>query len=87
MKTYKALVENKENGKLVVLTVEAENKADAKKDIRLNGYTIRNNRCLESKYYDYVVENTNCEKWDWEMALYRESNGLEADATVEYELI
>jgi hypothetical protein len=48
------------------MEISAIDKKQAIHDIRANGYTITSNTLLPSNHYDYVMRNTNANKWDWQ---------------------
>ena len=35
------------------------------RDLRCNGFKVDNRKVLTKKSFDYIIENTNCTKWDW----------------------
>lgn len=35
------------------------------RDLRNNGFKVDNRKVLTKKSFDYIIENTNCTKWDW----------------------
>lgn len=46
---------------------EYERKADFIRDLRRNGYKVDPNKVKLSRVFDYIIEHTNCEPWDWKM--------------------
>ena len=65
MKIYKACVFSKGSNKAVVIESEYSSKANFIRDLRLNGYEVCDWRVKEARIYDYIVEQTNCQKEDW----------------------
>ena len=65
MKTYKAFVTEKRTGRKVVITSDYERKADFIDDLRRNGYRVNPLYVKTADVYDYIVQNTNCNPWDW----------------------
>lgn len=65
MKTYKACVIDKETKKAVVIESEQPSKANFIRNLRHNGYQVCDWRVKEASVYDYIVEQTNCQKEDW----------------------
>ncbi len=35
------------------------------RDLRSHGFKVDNRKVLTKKSLDYIIENTNCTKWDW----------------------
>lgn len=65
-KTYKAFVTDKETGRKTFIVSEYESSSTFRKDLRANGYSV--SRIELAEVYDFVLDNTNCEKWDFEDA-------------------
>ena len=66
MKMYSALVKD---GKRLVQIKEQEynSKADFIHDLRSNGYKVNPKKVKESSLYNYIINNTNCYSWDWDL--------------------
>ena len=64
MKKYKALVKD-ENNNLVTIESEYNTKKDFIKDLRVNGYKVNPNKVKKVEVFNYIINNTNCNKWDW----------------------
>ena len=62
---YKTCAKDKENGKYSILELDCSSKQRFIRNVRANGYAVNPKRVLTKKSYDYVIENTNCTKWDW----------------------
>ena len=66
MKTYSALV--KDGNRLVEIKNQDYNrKVDFIHDLRRNGYKVNPNKVKEQSLYDYIVNKTNCNSWDWDL--------------------
>lgn len=65
---YAAFVKDKETRERKWIVVEAKTKIQALNDIRKNGYSVSNKKCLTEKQFDYLL-GTNMESWDFEDAL------------------
>lgn len=64
MKKYSAIV--KDNNRLVFIkNQEYKCKADFINDLRHNGYKVNPKKVKESALFDYIMNHTNCESWDW----------------------
>lgn len=61
---FKATVRNKETGQSTVIESEYNLKSDFVKDLRSNGYSVV--RAEPKEVFDFVIENTNGTKYDWE---------------------
>ena len=65
MKTYKALVKDKLTKGIVIIESEYNCKKDFIQDLRSNGYSVDSNKVKEKEVFDYIINNTNCNPWDW----------------------
>jgi hypothetical protein len=65
MKTYKAIATNKRTGKIEIIESEYSNKANFIKDIRMHGFRVDTMKVKEADVFDFIMNNTNCNKWDW----------------------
>ena len=66
MKMYSALV--KDGNRLVEIKEQEYNsKADFIFDLRRNGYKVNHKKVKESSLYNYIINNTNCYSWDWDL--------------------
>lgn len=66
MKTYKAIVTDKETKRTVIVESEAYTKAEFIHDLRRNGYAVNPYKVKEKEVFTYIMEFTNCYPWDWE---------------------
>lgn len=66
MKKYSAIVKD---GKRVVFIKNQEynTKADFIHDLRCNGYKVNPRKVKLSDVFDYIIEHTNCNPWDWDI--------------------
>lgn len=63
---YSALV--KDGNRVVFITNrEYRNKAEFIQDLRHNGYKVNEKKVKPSDLFDYIMNYTNCESWDWAM--------------------
>ena len=78
---YKAFVKDKETGKASFMEYEYDSKSHFIDDLKHNGYTVI--RVEPKELYDFVLENTNGDKYDWEDAkkLYKEGRLTREDHT------
>lgn len=66
MKTYSAIV--KDGTRTVFITnQEYQKKADFIHDLRHNGYKVNPMKVKTSRTFDYIVNHTNCNPWDWKL--------------------
>lgn len=66
MKKYSAIV--KDNGKMVFIkNQEYRTKGDFVHDLRRNGYRVNPVKVKPSDVFEYIINHTNCEPWDWEL--------------------
>jgi len=70
MKTYKAIVKDKKDGERMIIEREYETKASFIADLRANGFAVNSNKVKESKVFDWIMDNTNCNPWDWRKKRY-----------------
>lgn len=69
MKTYKAIVKDKQSKRRIIIEREYETKADFIKDLRGNGYGVNAIKVKEAEEFDRIINETNCEPWDWNPSL------------------
>lgn len=62
---YKAVVKNKRTGQLEILEMEYKNKKAFIRDIRGNGYAVNPMKVKPAEAFDYIMQHTNCQPWDW----------------------
>lgn len=63
---YSAVV--KEGSRLVFIrNQEYPTKADFVRDLRRNGYTVDPRKVKPSDVFDYIINHTDCNPWDWNM--------------------
>jgi len=62
MKTYKALVKDRQSGRYTEITSEYKTQTAFRNDLRANGYIIR--LAKEIGLYEYIVKNTNIDDID-----------------------
>lgn len=65
MKVYKAIVTDKMNGRKVVIESECNTKAEFVHDLRRNGYSVNSTKVKTKEVFEYIMEHTNCNSWDW----------------------
>ena len=63
---YKAIVKNKDTKESEIIESEYNSKSDFIKDLRANGYSVNSLHVKESSTFDWIMNNTNCNKSDWE---------------------
>ena len=61
---YKAIVKN-EKKEMLIIESQERNKSEFIKNLRANGYKVDNLKVKKSEVFDYIMNNTNCNKWDW----------------------
>ena len=73
---FKASVKNKETGEPTLIESEYDSKEDFLNDLKHNGYSV--SRVEPKDLFDFVYENTNGNKWDWEIAkkMFKEGKPL-----------
>ena len=66
MKKYSAIVKD---GKRIVIIENQEypTKSDFIEDLRCNGYRVNPRKVKTSDVFDYIMNHTNCNSWDWEI--------------------
>lgn len=66
MKKYSAAVRD---GDRVVFIENQEypTKADFINDLRHNGYQVNPRKVKPSDLFDYIINHTNCNPWDWDL--------------------
>lgn len=67
MKKFSAIV--KDGTKTVFITnQEYRTKADFIHDLRCNGYKVNPMKVKTSRTFDYIINHTDCNPWDWKLA-------------------
>lgn len=65
---YAAFVKDKETRERKWIVVEAKTKTQALSDIRKNGYSVSNKKCLTKNQFNYIL-GTDMESKDYDAAL------------------
>lgn len=65
MKKFKAIVKDKQTKQLVIIESEHETKTEFIQDLRSNGYMVNPYKVKVAEVFDYIMNTTNCEEWDW----------------------
>lgn len=67
MKTYSAVV--KDGNRLVFIkNQEYARKDDFIHDLRCNGYKVNPKKVKPSDVFEYILNHTNCNPWDWDLS-------------------
>lgn len=61
---FKASVKD-DTGALMHIERDYPTKSQFIRDLRNNGFKVDNRKVLTKKSFDYIMDNTNCTKWDW----------------------
>ena len=69
VKKFKGLVKDKQTKERKILEAEANSKTEWLEMVRDNGYSVTNWRVKESHVFDWIMENTNGEKWDYQAGI------------------
>lgn len=67
---YKALVKDKFTGKRKIIESSYNNKLDFIRDLRANGYSVDPSRVKTKKEFDWIMNHTNAEDWQWKKKKY-----------------
>lgn len=65
MKKYSAVVRDG-NKRVFITNQEYPTKADFIQDLRHNGYKVNPRKVKEASLFDYIINHTNCNPWDWD---------------------
>lgn len=65
MKKFKAIVRDRQTKEIVIIESEYKTKTDFVKDLRQNGFIVDPYKVKTSEIFDYIMENTNGNVWDW----------------------
>lgn len=66
MKKFSAVV--KDGARTVFITEqEYRTKADFIHDLRSNGYKVNPLKVKTSRTFDYIINHTDCNLWDWKL--------------------
>ena len=66
MKKYSAIVKDG-NRAVLIKNQEYPKKADFIHDLRCNGYKVNPKKVKPSDVFDYIMNHTNCNPWDWDL--------------------
>lgn len=70
MKKFSAVV--KDGARTVFITEqEYRTKADFIHDLRRNGYKVNPLKVKTSQTFDYIINHTDCNLWDWKLTDYQ----------------
>ena len=61
-KIFKAFVCDRETKETKFIEMEYTSRKHFISDLRCNGYSVKN--CMVKEVYDFLLENTNCTKYD-----------------------
>jgi hypothetical protein len=62
---FTAFIKDKETKEKKFLTMDYPNKSAFIKDLRNNGFAVNPLKVKTKEVMDYILDHTNCEKWDW----------------------
>lgn len=66
MKKYSAVV--KDGNRIVIIrNQEYPTKAEFIRDLRGNGYRVNPKKVKPSDVFDYIMDHTDCNPWDWDL--------------------
>lgn len=63
---YKTMAVEKITKMAKIFEMDYPSKASFIRDLRSNGYSVNPKHVKTAEGYDYVIDNTNCQEWDWE---------------------
>jgi len=64
---FKAIVTDPyDNNKKKIVEISQTTKKAAIRDLRGNGFKVDRSKVKKSEVFDYIMNNTNCNSWDWE---------------------
>lgn len=66
MKSYSAFVKDG-NRSVIIRNQDYRTKAEFIHDLRCNGYKVNPKKVKPSDVFDYIMEHTNCNPWDWDL--------------------
>lgn len=64
-KEFKALVKDKKTKQVTTITSSYNSKKEFINDLKSNGYIVDPKKVKLSKDFDYIINKTNAEEWDW----------------------
>lgn len=67
MKMYSALVYRRDGQLVFIRDIEVQSKAAFIHDLRHNGYRVNPRRVKPSEVFDYILDHTDCNPWDWDL--------------------
>lgn len=66
MKMYSAIVKDG-NQVVVIRNQDYRTKAEFINDLRRNGYKVNPKKVKPADVFEYIMEHTNCNPWDWNL--------------------
>jgi len=62
---FKTCVKSRQTKKYEVIESDYPNKSAFISDLKGNGYMVNPDKVVRSEVYNYIMNYTNCEEWDW----------------------
>lgn len=66
MKKYSAIVKDYSRT-IIIRDQDYPNKAEFIHDLRANGYKVNPKKVKPADVFDYIMDHTNCNPWDWDL--------------------
>lgn len=70
MKTFKAVVKDKQTKEIKIITSDYYSKKDFVQDLKSNGYIVNLDKVKEAKEFDRIMKHTNATDLDWNSKKY-----------------
>jgi hypothetical protein len=65
MALYKAIIKNRQTKETSIIESEYNSKIEFINDLRKNGYMVNPLKVKKADVFDYIMNNTNCNEWNW----------------------
>lgn len=81
---FKAFVKSRQTKEYTFIESDYPNKSTFIADLKGNGYMVNPDKVKPSIVFDYIMQNTNSEEWDWvNWELDKEGNIIKTDKFAE----
>jgi len=70
MTIFSAWVKNKQTKEHCRIDSEYPSKSKFIADLKRNGYSVNPDKVQTKQQYDYIINHTNCQPWDWNPKKY-----------------
>jgi len=70
MTIFSAWVKNRQTKEYCRINMECTSKSKFIQELKQNGYSVNPDKVQTKEQYDYIIQHTNCQPWDWNPKKY-----------------